>query len=305
MSKLKDVLQNLGGKVSVILLNKDKKPIRVVEADSKDGYLGEKFADGLRMKIELELPKSHPLTIFRVEKTDDDPKHCAELPGRYGTEGTVFYSQTMKISRAPSGYTVPDKFRNCLWVMVPGEYGAFRIGRMEVVSQDGKFFLSHEFLYEGQCYRDHRDVAVPRFTNVPELFYKEWPSLCDLLDERFREDTLHWLRDYVQPVALADFGLAPGQGRVIWWSPTSFGGFGCIATPEGNAQVHWTKIVSDERYKRLTPGAIVTVDELLPTEPELCSGFPLTAIGVHPVVVDVIAANAIAEIDPILALIGG
>lgn len=282
MTGLKEVLKNSGGRVSVILLNKDKKPIRVLEADPADGYLGEKFTAGLRIAIELELPADHPLTIFRVEKLGEDKKHCTFIPDRYATEQTVFYRQTMELKRAPSGYTVPDKFRNCLWVMEPGPYGAFRIGRVEIVAQDGKLFLSEEWLYEGQCYRNHRDVAVPRFTACPELHHKEWPSLCDLLDERFREERLHWLRDYTQPVVLTDFGLEPGQGRVIWWSPTSFGGYGCIATSQGNAQVHWTKIASDERYKRLAPGNLVAVDELTPTDPEINSGFPFTAIGVHP-----------------------
>jgi len=306
---MKDLLKRIGALITVHLLDKDDNVLEILGYNSESGYIGEHFVDKQKLELALFLPAAtKDVTVFRVAKCGEVLKHITPAKGTLCQNDTfLYYTQKMSVNKVDAGHTCPHALQNGIGVLFTEPDGSFQVGRVEVVSQDGRYFVSAHTYYAGMCYRGLNGVVVPRFTLVPELHYKEWPDLVALLGEKLAEASLPELAAYVQPMPPDVSCLKENEGVVIFWSPKAAGGWGCVATPKGNAQVHYSKIITDngDEHRHLVPGDLVTItrleepppEDLTLTPPRKASSFKWTAIGVR----------AVAE-DPIkkmLRILGG
>ncbi len=283
---MRDLLKKIGAFVSVHLLTREDITMLTVSAES--GYIGKHFADGQKLELALFIPAgTKDVTVFRVAKCGENQRHItpAKAMPCENSERYVYSTQTMSINKVEMGHTCPRAMQNGIWLVETQPDGSFQVGRVEVVSQDGLYFVSAHTYYEGVCYRGQDSIVVPRFTNVPELHYKEWPDLVALLGEKFADADLPALATYIQPAPLDTSRLKENEGVGVFWSPKAWGGFGCVATSKGNAQAHYSKILTDteEAYRHFSPGDLVTIEQLEETDPKLASSFKWTAIGVRKV----------------------
>jgi len=298
MNRMRELMSNIFCGVNVILATPDGE---VPAPENDDGYLGEKFSPDTKILIKMFMLARHDTVVFHVEKVGADNKCCVPVPGKPDEKGLVTYLKSVPLRKDPrSGYVQPDLFKNALWLICFEPDGSFQIGRLKIVAQDGKFFLSADAPYTDRAYRDDDgDVVVPRFEDNPALFYRDWPSMRTLIAAHYGENLLPSLSDYMPETPPDVSYLKANQGIVLWWSAEAHGGYGAIATHKGNAQVHWTKVASDERYKCLTPGDLVDFTDLEPTDPEKKSDFRLTAIGVR-----TIAEDPIKDIEEMFRILG-
>ncbi len=158
---------------------------------------------------------------------------------------------------------------NTVFLLELGEPRIFVVHRLSVVVDQGNY-LVHECEYRGMLYQDGTKVLCPG------LSY--WPELVEVLPDCLPTDCISQSVPVTNLDVAAD-QLETKQGRVIWWS--SGLGMGALDTVRGVARVFRQDILSDERPRKLVPGQMVKLTQLVIPTGKRGTMFPWQALGVR------------------------
>lgn len=215
-----------------------------------------------------------PKQVFVKETLHESPEDPAD---------DRVYEQQMGVAVTRDG-TYTTKFpNNNLWLVEHLGDAWYQLWRVSVVSQDGTFFLTTELMYEPfRAYADGGHIKCPAYAD-------KWPALVTYLEQALKNDISQL--PPIEQQATDDAGrtsalpsaedLEKGTARVLWYSQAEQ--YGALATPEGNARVHWSRITNGHnKRKHLLAGQLVHYKVL--QEPQTHktrgTGFPLEADGV-------------------------
>ncbi|MFZ6014919.1 MAG: hypothetical protein ACOYUZ_01010 [Patescibacteria group bacterium] len=254
-------MSKLNGLQIVIRNNRSKQTLLV----DPDGYLGDTISDDVQIEVQVE-PGSNMLAFGLFPNRDIRPLH--DISGKVDPQkrlpaGTAVHRLTVPIRPAQNTRveTYTSKYpANCLRLVENLGDGWFQHLAVGVVSQNGKFFVVTEVMYEPfRCFRSGDDMVCPRWE-------QEWPALVSFLNENISEEDFEALppvRDMTEPKAKAkpEPELEPGTAVVIWYSQVMQ--LGMLQTVEGEASVHWSKVTRpNSRRAYLEAGETVYYEEL-------------------------------------------
>lgn len=246
----------------------------------KDGYINGRLAD--KMVIRVAIPRDSKFYAFGV----DGKKNVTQSKDLTKGSGPSRVSQVVvPVEWSDRGQVFCTKFPyNNIRILQLEDDGYIALWRISVIGQNGDFFLTAEIPHSANCYRDNCGAVCPdlKWESLDRILNKVMPT--DMID---RLPDVEDIEEYVPSpeVAKESVGKAyePGTARVVWWSMAE--GYGCLATPEGNARVYWKQISrTGSRLVYLEVGELVSYAELRPPEHVMPHGttFKLEAYGVKP-----------------------
>lgn len=167
----------------------------------------------------------------------------ADKSAAYGLKCKI-YEQRITIVRNSDGVCHTISGQNEIRLLeLSEEIGRFRIWELALVSQNGKFFLTEQMVYEACCYRGGRDgdkLVCPYFQNKNQ----NWPELVLWLQDLFIDyfEGLPHIGEKKPEPPREPEAFPPQIAKVVWWNMREGRGMfavGANISPNGVAVAHW------------------------------------------------------------------
>lgn len=252
----------------VVKLFVEEREWRVAE----DGYVG-KFAAGVKTRIEANVEAGFSIYGIAVDGNKSivlKKDWALRLPAEERTGGKL-YRHEIVIEETAEKVPSTRYLFNHLSLLRLFPDGHTELWEIALISQEGDFFLTVQRVYVVRCYLTKDRIACPFF----EKSLHVWPQFVEFMEKLFLESDMRLdgftpLDAYQPEPEFPQNDLNPYTGRTLWWNHARR--WGLIATSEGIARVHFSRITPRNRLIALEEGELVKYATLrTPVHPDSTS----------------------------------
>lgn len=223
-------------------------------------FLGSDFKKNEKILMTILVLKDSNVRVLQHKKGLKSP--LQKMAVKDETENLLISSTTYVVNEAKESHIPYPIFRhnytNHIKILMFNDAGMFKVWKVGVVSQSGRFYFVEQLTYEGSCYRDETGIHSDALES--DKLSEDKPAILDTLKAIYNDQPLCPIA-MAGPMAveLPDFSeIKPGLAVVEWCDMFSIT---CLRTNLGSVRAHHSSFC-DNKIISLYPGDWVVYKSL-------------------------------------------